>query len=556
MRRDWLKAVGDNDFVQREEEKEVRQELVKRVKLAVKEACFSLSTSQDGELSFGETLKMVAVVESLLAWGLKAGSSYWQFAKEGLKNVENVPLVREVITQVCFALFFTLLVVVVSFSTKVERSGAEKTDLGRGRWFLILALRSKVLAFCVHTLQENSMCCARFYDVCSLWTNHSDDGVASTAALLVALNGIDFAAGPLLASLDERGTLVNVLEEVRGGKQETSSWGPFGFMKPKVKKKKKKKTVADLATPEKAPLAQEPAVEVAPQLDSDNPTPVMRHLEQIMGECTPPTARAPLQLSAAALFFEDQEPEAQVLAAPDSSGEEEARQPSSEGVVARAEPVFLLARDEGAREEEVHEDEKDVLHAQSVSPARSGFLLDSVMMTAAERGAASSTGWKTGEEDLLSGALFVPEPALSGRPKVGARAELLSLFDAEQEQQKEQQQEQHDHHHQQQSVAGKGVVVVDKEETEPEEMSEFEMQLERLEEERKVLERGLQQASVVSDPLHKEEKIVIREQPRMIDVSRPREVNKQLCVLFLFVIRFDRLLLLRMRAICLVLPCL
>ncbi len=99
MRRDWLKAVGDNAFVEKEEWKDVRLELTKRVKVAVKEAIVSFSTNDGAELNVNETLKMVAVAEACFSFGLKQGSSYWQFVREGLKHVD-VAVAKEVLAKV------------------------------------------------------------------------------------------------------------------------------------------------------------------------------------------------------------------------------------------------------------------------------------------------------------------------------------------------------------------------------------------------------------------------------------------------------------------------
>ncbi len=413
----------------------------------------------------------------------------------------------------------------------MEKSGAEKTDLGRGRWFLIQALRAKVLAFCVHSLSEHVACCSKYFDSSSLWTCPSEEhGAGTLAALLVALNAVDFATGPLLASLDERSSLTNVLEEVRGGKQESSSWGPFGFMKPKTNKKKKgKKKVAELATPEK----QEPAASVDDEEEVPAP-PVMRQLVDIMGDRTPPSARPPLHsVSAVALFFDDQEPEAQVIPVVDdmeSSGEEEKGPqlqlplpPPEEKSAPIPAPVV------GASEEEVCEDEKDVLRAQSVSPGKS--LLLPVL-----RDISSSPGsWKTAEEDLLSGVLFVPEPALaSSLPKPPkARAELLSLFEAEVEAKPRRVIEEAD------APAPPGVAaavsadvdvsVERKEETDPEEVSEFELQLAKLEIERIELEKAGASLDSTLRP-HQDhsiaivEKIVMREPPK--EDSSPKQVKR------------------------------
>lgn len=116
--RDWLKAIGDNEYVAKEESKDVRAELGKRTKKAVKDCLLAFSSlDAGGELSVGETIKLSSVLESLFCFGLKSGMSYWAFLKEGLlKQAADMPVVaRDVFSKVvevfsmCFVFFFKSL---------------------------------------------------------------------------------------------------------------------------------------------------------------------------------------------------------------------------------------------------------------------------------------------------------------------------------------------------------------------------------------------------------------------------------------------------------------
>ncbi len=475
----WLKAAGDNAYADKEQEKEVRSELVKRLKQDVRQALV-LFSSRDGEdVPVADTIALVATVEACFVWGWRetreagriGGGSYFAFVREGMRGAADVA--REV-------------------AEKAEKSTAEKTELGKGRWFVLSALKSKCLAYCVHRLHDNAALCSRFYDNTSLWLGEEGGTVA---ALLVSLNGVSFAAGPLLTSLDEKSALANVLEEVRGGKQE-GGWGPFGFIKSKKKKKPKKssskKSVVDLSSPVKnlasslemddearqMGAAAPPSEEAAEEPEERQ----MRQLEQIMGEATPPSLRPPLMFGAAAAastaLFLDDEPGAVLLEA---------------GVVATT-----------SSDEHFEEDQKDELRAQSVSPARAARS-SSVLLR--EEQPASGT---PSTYDSVSGALFLPEPALRSKPK--ANTELMELFAVVEEEQVEPEEEQEDKKVKSSNGGPKG--KEEEEQGENEQQSEFARQLMELENERLRLEEEQERRRATPAKTAAAERVVVRERPR------------------------------------------
>jgi hypothetical protein len=67
----WLKAAGDNAFVEKEAERETRGELVKRLKASVREALVSFATRDAQEVPLTETLALAGTVEAVFQWGWK-----------------------------------------------------------------------------------------------------------------------------------------------------------------------------------------------------------------------------------------------------------------------------------------------------------------------------------------------------------------------------------------------------------------------------------------------------------------------------------------------------
>ena len=211
----WLKAIGDESFTSREEAKRLRGELLGRLKAAVKSTLVAMD--DESQVPMSHTLAVLAAVEACLAYGWKAQSwDWWSFFERGLGNVE---VAREI----------------VLFTSKTSQ---EQTGLGKGRMLLLNALKGKTLAYCLHQLQDNQALCAEFYQPHALWL--SEEGVG-LPAMIVSLNAVSFCIGPLNVSLDDKASVANVLEEIRGG-TETEAWGPFGFIRNRKKKEKKKKS--------------------------------------------------------------------------------------------------------------------------------------------------------------------------------------------------------------------------------------------------------------------------------------------------------------------------
>lgn len=214
MAEHWHLAAGDNDFAAREEEKKIRSGLLTRVKDVVRKTIQKHFDAGEGSNSNGSKESMLseemgadvcAVLEAVFSYGWRDESkTYFSFIKEGLRGDATV---RDVLTA-------------------ADTCPEVKTDLGRARLFVWLALCKHTLAYCVHRLQDNVPLCNKFFNSSSLWV--SDEGV-TFPALLVSLNSVNFQSPESPASLDDRAKLNDVLEDVQGGKQEVS-WGPFGFI--------------------------------------------------------------------------------------------------------------------------------------------------------------------------------------------------------------------------------------------------------------------------------------------------------------------------------------
>ena len=422
---------------------------------------------------------------------------------------------------------------------------AEKSERGKTRLFLVLALEARVLAYAVHTLHQQSALCERFFEAQSVW--RAEEG-ATLAAMLVALNGVEFqisAAATTMPQLDDPSALPDVLEEIRGGKQE-AGWGPFGFIRAKKTKKKKKKPVVDLEKPEDVatspvveakplkvssssfveeerhvPIAV--AVEAWPDDEDEAPPPPMRHLEQILGASgvTPPAARPPPALFVPPMFLDD-EPEAAVL-------------------------VEATSEHSGSAAEEFEEDERDRrAKSQSASPAKASFMRRTGNFSETATGTTTTTATTTppppDPNDSISGALFLPEPALRATPRRGVSSSsglgfLSSEDDAKMDLKEEEE------HVDEEEASGTVELLQDQKSVVEEErvftppvksLSAFELELLRLEDERVALEEEKRKLAgdgkekqededgVASPVVVASEKIVMRERPSPMSSDVPQ----------------------------------